>query len=546
MKAIKLIWLLCIGGMLLPSLSWAAVIEKIQISIAKPLDHDEFEELDSFLGNLKGQPASEKIAMQAEERLLETKRYKQAMCQIAQESLLQCTLVRIPVVMKIEVRGLPQVILQSEFDKRVQIRIGEMLDPDSEEGRKALEHLQNRVSSFLVREGFFGSQVDVSATPVESVAGIHVVINILDGAFMRVQRVVVAGDTPIKVHAVKKAFSGMCFNFRDSFDALMGKGFNCYSKDKEQTTVTALQDKLDELGYISGSVRLTKTYVDPLGHSIKEACRASRQEKALYEEKGILPGARCLNLEVEVIQGPKLVTEIVVEDGQWQDLDKAAQFFRNLFGIEFFSRVFNSSLVGEKYPADETILLNQLNDVLTFKSARNVDEATIESSIQRMQVMLQARGYLSAKVTYKVVQRRSDVIRIRFIINAGDPASVDKITFVGNDAFSDEKLMEETSLTTAIRGGSSSGHLTTYQVQRYAENVKAYYIARGYPQAKVEVQTQIGDNNDINLSFSVQEGEKQQIKAVRFENGIAAFSSDILKSMANCETARDVESSGAR
>jgi outer membrane protein insertion porin family len=96
------------------------------------------------------------------------------------------------------------------------------------------------------------------------------------------------------------------------------------------------------------------------------------------------------------------------------------------------------------------------------------------------------------------------------------------VGFVGNTAYSDQKLAKETKL-------SSRGILSDTNILDARRNIENYYHERGFPDTTVEHRIQpSAQPGKADLIFVINEGGKNEIRKIRFE-GVTAFTSAELK-----------------
>jgi outer membrane protein insertion porin family len=96
------------------------------------------------------------------------------------------------------------------------------------------------------------------------------------------------------------------------------------------------------------------------------------------------------------------------------------------------------------------------------------------------------------------------------VINVQEKPSISKITFEGNKKEKDDDLKKETGIKLYSIFSQS-------EVKQSVNRLKEYYRQKGY--YKVEIQDKVKDlpNNEVALSYEVQEGEKLYITKIAFQ-----------------------------
>ncbi|WP_035257992.1 outer membrane protein assembly factor BamA [Desulfatirhabdium butyrativorans] len=107
------------------------------------------------------------------------------------------------------------------------------------------------------------------------------------------------------------------------------------------------------------------------------------------------------------------------------------------------------------------------------------------------------------------------------VINVREKPTVHMITFKGNRVLEDDKIKENIDIKT----GSI---LNIYKVQNNVRRIESLYREKNYHNVKVSYKVRDLDNNQGDLEFDIDEGEKVKIKEIRFE-GNKAFSAKQLK-----------------
>ncbi len=519
----------------------SALITNIEAIVNLPIDNNENNELVHYLAALLQNKADSHALALARNRLEILKIYKKISCDFKSHSgqtTLLCQLERIPIIRKIIIQNLPVILLEKDLRKRLSIETGEPFDIDTTDSDIQMYQIQKTVTSFLERQGYFDAKVTVDYKSIINTSTLDILINIETGSFRRVNRVTLSPSITFEQAKIRGMFQNMCRYFRYTFEAIGMGGFNCYSRERERDTIQDLQILLDEKGYNTASILTQKTILDPLDSNTPKKCRATRQDLNKLKKNGIKPPSRCLNMHVTVDLGPQIITEFVFDKAQTLTLSPTEIFFRNFFTVEFFSRFLNASFTGASWPADETILVNELRNALTFSTSHKIDEKEIAYSVENIKSILAKRGYTLANVKTEQDNIHDKIISIKFFIMAKNPLAVTKIFFVGDPIFSNHKILKEVSLSLLPRSAFHSGHFNNVLLAADTEKIKYFYINRGYHDVQIKTESRV-ETDGVHIWYQIIPGQKYTIQELVIENSHPELLPQILPLLSNCQQAKN-------
>ncbi len=144
--------------------------------------------------------------------------------------------------------------------------------------------------------------------------------------------------------------------------------------------------------------------------------------------------------------------------------------------------------------------------------------ARVETDVQNILEAYRRSGRFGASVEPKIIERGQNRVDLVFEINEGDKTGVERISFIGNNAFGDRRLRNV--IRTRESGFLSFLRSTdTYDPDRLAsdqELLRQYYNQRGYADFRiVSVSADLDrENNIFFVTFTVDEGEKYEFGEV--------------------------------
>ena len=109
------------------------------------------------------------------------------------------------------------------------------------------------------------------------------------------------------------------------------------------------------------------------------------------------------------------------------------------------------------------------------------------------------------------------------VFHVQEKPTIRKISFSGNHVFKSEKLRENLSVST----GSI---LNIFTIKSNIEQLEAMYKDKNYHNVKINYTAHTGDNNQADIEFIIEEGEKVKIKEIAFQ-GNTTYSDKTLKKL---------------
>ncbi|HEU5055127.1 MAG TPA: POTRA domain-containing protein [Kofleriaceae bacterium] len=180
----------------------------------------------------------------------------------------------------------------------------------------------------------------------------------------------------------------------------------------------------------------------------------------------------------------------------------------------------------------------RLKGHLTLDEEGSYDDLEVEASAEALRRFYQAQGFFEASVVWERV-RFGVFERIVYTISEGPKLEVRGIEFVGNQAFSNERLRGEivTKPYRRVIIGAGGGYATSLQLEQDAERLQRFYHGRGYRDATVELRVARSrallqnsaalaaavaariPSEGLNVQFVIAEGVLHTVEDVRFDFG---------------------------
>lgn len=507
-KTLRSLFLLSLALSLAPGAS-----ALIQVHIDNPIDDDETAEIQEYLKIAISHQERSNWKKEAEKELGILKRYDAIQC--TDGSDLTCNLHRFSIVRYIQFEGVPILILEKELKKHIPIRSGQIINTSDTSFAEAIKRSETAIKSYLDKEGVVDPEIKTTLVPVPSVPASDILFTVKSGRFLRVKDVYLNNELPIDPEIAKKPFRRMCSNIRFAFEGILQGTKACYNYDIEREKIDDLEDTLASLGYVESHVSVDR---QPFSD-------AKTRESQLH-------------LIVSVLLGPKLTVEFTgpILDSQILDASPFVRLLRSIAGVEFFSRAFNLPPPHALYPEDETILINQLREALTFKESHIIDDTQIQASSDAIKEVLRSRGYAAAMIETEssVATQGNNDVKVTFKISPGTPTSVRSIRIIGTTAYSYEDIRRKMDMQLGVRTAFFSGHFTESALKHDTDQVNRFFHNEGFAQGSAKSVMEQTDNG-IDLLYVVDMGPRRLVKSIVFDHDDEKITREYLGNYPACK-----------
>ncbi len=259
------------------------------------------------------------------------------------------------------------------------------------------------------------------------------------------------------------------------------------------------------------------------------------------------------------IEGLQRITEgtvynyLPVNIGDRMDERRIAEALRALYATGFFRDVEvrrdGGTLVVAvlERPSIESFTLTGNKDIKTEdleKSLRNVglargktfNQSTLDEVERFLTDQYFSRGKYAVKVDTKVEEVPGNRVKIAVDIAEGKRSRIRQINVVGNEAFSDDVLLENFKLRTPnwLSWYRQDDRYSREELSGDIEKLRSYYLDRGYANMDVE-STQVAiapDKDDIFITLNVREGQVFRVSDVKIAGNLVVPEADLRRLLA--------------
>jgi outer membrane protein insertion porin family len=178
---------------------------------------------------------------------------------------------------------------------------------------------------------------------------------------------------------------------------------------------------------------------------------------------------------------------------------------------------------------------DDLTAVIKSREFNIVDINTVQSDVKALLKLYEEKGFYLAAVSYEIKQLREDNIELVFKIEEFQKVRVKKITFLGNQAFSDDQLkgIMETREESLFSFMSGAGNFREFNFLTDIEKLKYFYRTKGYFQVNVGTPeiTVSEDKKWVFITIKVMEGPMFTVNRISFQGEMLFTSDELLEKM---------------
>ncbi len=195
--------------------------------------------------------------------------------------------------------------------------------------------------------------------------------------------------------------------------------------------------------------------------------------------------------------------------------------FKNIMMVEIVEQPVISAI---KFYGNRKISDKDISNNLKTKTGMTFSETKMKKDVENILRLYQARGYFNAIINPKIIEEEGGGITVAFEVKEGKKAVIEKISFVGNNKFSESDLKQNilSNEWAIYRFFSSSYNYDSERFKVDAELIAEYYQSRGYPFARVVNTVTELDNKKqaFILTFFIESGDKLNFGKVMLKDEI--------------------------
>ncbi|MCO5141771.1 MAG: outer membrane protein assembly factor BamA [Oligoflexia bacterium] len=171
---------------------------------------------------------------------------------------------------------------------------------------------------------------------------------------------------------------------------------------------------------------------------------------------------------------------------------------------------------------NEEISTDDLKNVLAIKTYDIFDENLARESVRKLSKHYEDKGFYLAKVTYSTRPAKDgEMVEVLFRVREYDKVKIRKVTFLGNQAFSDDQLkriLRNTSEGGFFSWATGSGNFKELDFKTDLQYLQYWYLNEGYVKFRYEppIVTVSEDKKWVFITIKVDEGPQYKMGEIDF------------------------------
>ncbi len=181
-----------------------------------------------------------------------------------------------------------------------------------------------------------------------------------------------------------------------------------------------------------------------------------------------------------------------------------------------------------------------LKNVARLRSQSVYSDEQAALDVERIEAAYSQVGRRDAKVSYEAVPLSNNRINVIYRVNEGDKTKIASITFVGNDTFSDRRLVDviSTKESTFLSFLTSNDIYDRNRINSDEEALRRFYFNKGFADFQiVSTNAELDDlENEYHITFTLEEGPRYTFGNISIDSTIDGVNNDALYGLIETET----------
>lgn len=200
---------------------------------------------------------------------------------------------------------------------------------------------------------------------------------------------------------------------------------------------------------------------------------------------------------------------------------------------ELLVKVSENPIINKRYfEGNEEIEDSMLEKELQLNAGSIYSVSKVQQDSQRIVEVYKRAGRYATVVDPKIIKRDQNRVDLIYEISEGPNAKIDKISFVGNNHFTDSELQSEIMSKESrwYRIFSSAENYDPEKTNYDKELLRRFYMRHGY--ADFRVSTAVGelsaDKKSFVLTYVIDEGPRYKIKDINISSALRGVDTETL------------------
>ncbi len=163
-----------------------------------------------------------------------------------------------------------------------------------------------------------------------------------------------------------------------------------------------------------------------------------------------------------------------------------------------------------------SITEDDIRAAMTTRQYGILQRSVLKGDVEKIRALYRDKGYYNAEVTYEIKPVEGDRVDVSFRIKENNKLYVRKITFTGNQHFSDDDLKDivMTSEKSGFAWLTESGILKRDKLEVDSDMIAAFYLNHGFMDVRVGSPEITYDEEGIYINFPINEGGRFRVGKV--------------------------------
>jgi outer membrane protein insertion porin family len=177
------------------------------------------------------------------------------------------------------------------------------------------------------------------------------------------------------------------------------------------------------------------------------------------------------------------------------------------------------------FEGNKKIKDEQLQTEVQSKPRGTVSRPTVQADVQRITEIYRRNGRFDVRVEPKIIELPNNRVDLVFEIREGEKTGVNKIRFVGNNNYRDQRLKDEikTSETFPFFGFLQSADIyDPDRIEADRDLIRRFYLKNGYADVRVVAATSVYDPaaQGFVVTFTIEEGPRYRFGKVDIQSNV--------------------------
>jgi outer membrane protein insertion porin family len=174
-----------------------------------------------------------------------------------------------------------------------------------------------------------------------------------------------------------------------------------------------------------------------------------------------------------------------------------------------------------------------------FAKGEVFNEAKLDRVTQELKRQYYANGKYGVRIEYELIPVTDKSLEVAFTISEGEAARIKQINIIGNEAFSDENILDLFELTTPnwISWFTKDDQYSKQKLSGDLESLRSLYLDTGYINFTVD-STQVSitpDKQDVYVTINITEGDLFVVGDVKLAGNLIVEPEELFKWVATRE-----------